>query len=85
MTKSASLYASFMSDVATKSRFSLAKYFSISLSVIGDFLLFIKSIFFSTISTARTQLFCASKTAIERPTYPVPATAIFILFNSFTF
>ena len=43
MTNSDSLYALSPSVVATKSNFLVARYSSISLSTIGDFLLLIKS------------------------------------------
>src|SRR5690606_40401916 len=35
------------------------------------------STFAGSRSTAHTSWFCASRTALDRPTYPVPATAIF--------
>lgn len=35
-----------------------------------------------TTSTATTSLCCANNVAIDKPTYPVPATAIFIVYFS---
>ena len=55
-----------------------AKKRSIYSSLIGDFLEFIAATFSGITSTATTSLCCASSVAIESPTYPVPATAIFI-------
>lgn len=51
---------------------------SISRSLMGDRQEFIFSTFPGTMSSALTSLCCESSTAIERPTYPVPATATFI-------
>ena len=58
-----------------------ARYSSMYLSAMGDFLEFRSSTFSGTMSTAVTSLFCDRRTAIESPTYPVPATVIFISFS----
>lgn len=41
--------------------------------------------FFGIISTAIISLCLASKVAIDKPTYHVPATAVFILITPFAF
>lgn len=68
ITNSAFLYASSLSSVALKFKSSLSKYSSISLSSIGDFLLFSISTFSGMISNATTSLFCESNIPFESPT-----------------
>ena len=79
ITRSESAYALSPSNVAVKSNCLVAKYSSISLSTIGDFLLLIKSTLDAITSTAYTLLCCAKIIAFDNPTYPVPATEIFVL------
>ncbi|CAK1770809.1 membrane hypothetical protein [Vibrio crassostreae] len=78
ITNSAPLYAA-LSVVALKLSFLLNKKCSISLSTIGDCFLLSITTLSSIISTATTSWFCANNIAFDKPTYPVPATAIFIL------
>ena len=54
-----------------------------NVNTIADFPLLIRSILLCRISTAHTSLCWESSRALESPTYPVPATAIFILLPSF--
>ena len=51
----------------------------------GEIFLFIFSTFSGTTSTATTSFRCANKVAMLNPTYPVPATAIFILLIRFVY
>ena len=63
-----------------RSRFFSARYFSMYSSWMGDFRWFTMSTFSGMISTAITWLCWERRVASERPTYPVPATAIFMPF-----